>query len=92
MFEQKIKIVIKRDGSQEPWQVRKPARWQEWGTDGKVEWTPIFEKVVKKLKEKETSRNIQLAFIDAFLELKTWEGNRAAGGLMATVIAKDYYP
>lgn len=87
-----IEIVIKRDGSQEPWSIKKPAQWQEWGTRGKVEWAPIFERVVKRLKRIETSRNIQLAFIDEFLALKTWEGNCAAGRLYATVIAKDFYP
>lgn len=87
-----IKTVIKRDGTEEPFQIKKPANWQEWGTNGKVAWTPIFEKVVARLGEKETSRAIQLAFIDEFLALKTWEGNLAAGRLYATVVMKDYYP
>lgn len=87
-----IEIVIKRDGTQEPWMVKKPAKWQEWGTRGKVAWAPIFERVVSRLKRVETSRNIQMAFIDEFLALKTWEGNCAAGRLYATVVAKDFYP
>ncbi len=87
-----IKTVIKRDGSQEPWAVKKPAQWQEWGTRGKVPFGPLFERVVSRLREVETSRDIQLAFIDEFLALKTWEGNCAAGRLYATVIAKDFYP
>ncbi len=91
MKETIIKNVIKRDGTIEPWQVRKLANWQEWCTEGKVEWTPIFEKVTSKLKEIETTRDIQLAFIAAFLELKTWEGNKAAGKLYSTVVAKDIF-
>ena len=55
MKETIIKNVIKRDGTIEPWQVRKLANWQEWCTEGKVEWTPIFEKVTSKLKEIETT-------------------------------------
>ena len=87
-----IKTVIKRDGTREPFQIRKPALWQEWGTDGKVPWGPIFERVIARLKEEEHSRTIQMAFIDEFLALKTWEGNRAAGRLYATVVTKDFYP
>lgn len=88
-----IETVIKRDGLLEPWNIKKLAKWQEWATDGgKVPWTQILEKVVARLKPIEKSRDIQMAFIDEFLALKTWDGNRSAGKLYSTVVSKDFYP
>jgi ribonucleoside-diphosphate reductase alpha chain len=87
-----LEIVIKRNGKEEPKDLKKLAKWQEWASDNKVNWTPIFEKVVNRLPTKAHSRDIQMAFIDELLTLKTWAGNLMAGRLYASVVMKDLYP
>lgn len=87
-----IKSVIKRDGRLEDFNLQKLAKWQEWASNNEVKWPAIFESVVETFSEVMSSRDIQMAFIDKFLGLKTWSGNLMAGRLYASVVSKDFYP
>lgn len=87
-----IKSVIKRNGEIEAFNVSKLAKWQEWASNNQVKWAPLFESVVKTFKETESSRTIQMAFINKLLSQETWAGNLMAGRLYASVVSKDLYP
>jgi ribonucleoside-diphosphate reductase alpha chain len=91
-----LKIIIKRDGSREPFQIKKAAKWNEWAANNQVNWTPLFEEVMEDFNSREseeaTSRELQMAYVNKLLAQKTWATNLMAGRLYVTVISKDFYP
>ncbi len=91
-----LKIIIKRNQSREPFQIKKAAKWNEWAANNEVEWAPLFEEVMADLEarkvEEITSRDLQMCYVNKLLEQKTWATNLMAGRLYVTVISKDFYP
>ncbi len=70
-----LKIIIKRDGTREPYQIKKSAKWHEWAANNQVDWAPLFEEVMADFEasgvEEATSRELQMAYVNKLLAQKT---------------------
>lgn len=89
-----INLIIKRDGTVEPFTADKINGWGEWAakTLGKlVDWPSAAMETVRDLPETCSSRDLQEALIKTCLDKKTWSYNRMAGRLYAAVLHKDLY-
>lgn len=89
-----LKILIKRDGSEEPVISSKLNRWNEWGSEhlnNRVEYSTAALHAIRKMPEKATTRELMLALINELLDIETWPAYLMAGRLFATVIRKDIY-
>lgn len=89
-----LKILIKRDGSEEPMIPAKLNGWGEWAAKylkGRVDWAKPALAAVAKLPEKATTRELMVTLIDELLGLRTWPAYLMAGRLFATVMRKDIF-
>jgi ribonucleoside-diphosphate reductase alpha chain len=95
-----IKIIIKRDGSTEPFNAQKVNGWGEWAADNLghgVDWTSAVLYAVSVLPEECPSEDLQEVLIQYCLDKHTWEYNLMAGRLYAALLRKtihggDEYP
>lgn len=90
-----MEIIIKRDGSEQPFQPSKLNRWGEWAADtlgDKVDWSTAVLETIGGLGKKVTSTELQHALIKTCLDFDTWSWNRMAGRLYAALKHKDIYP
>lgn len=76
-----IRTVRKRDGRLEDFDPQKLLHWMEWAEVVGVDWPPIMMEVYKSTGENTTSKELHQAMINAFLGLKTEEGDKMAGRL-----------
>lgn len=89
-----INLIIKRDGSVEPFSAEKINGWGEWAAEtlgGLVDWPAVAMETVRSLPETCSSRDLQDALIKTCLNKNTWSYNRMAGRLYAAVLHKDLY-
>ena len=89
-----INLIIKRDGSVEPFTPSKINGWGEWAAEslgGLVDWAGVVMETVRDLPETCNSRDLQTALINACLNRNSWSYNRMAGRLYAAVLHKDLY-
>ncbi|QVD49311.1 ribonucleotide reductase of class Ia (aerobic), alpha subunit [Xanthomonas phage vB_XciM_LucasX] len=89
-----INLIIKRDGTVEPFEADKINGWGEWAAEslgGMVDWTSVVMETVKELPETCSSRDLQNALIKNCLNKNSWSNNRMAGRLYAAVLHKDLY-
>lgn len=90
-----IKYIIKRGGSHEPFSPSKVNGWGEWAArtlNGHVNWGSVVIDAVNKCPEVCSSEQLQKALIDTCLSRKTWEYNKMAGRLYASLIERQIYP
>ena len=89
-----IKVIIKRDGTREPFQAEKVNGWGIWAakTLGKrVDWGSIAMKAVSTSPEECTSNELQYSLITHCLDMTSWPYNRMAGRLYAAMYHKELY-
>lgn len=89
-----INLIIKRDGTVEPFSAEKLNGWGLWAAEslgGLVDWTDVVMETVRELPEKCESRELQNALIKNCLNKNSWSYNRMAGRLYAAVLHKDLY-
>ena len=89
-----INLIIKRDGTVEPFSAEKLNGWGLWAAEslgGLVDWTDVVMETVRELPEKCESRALQDALIKNCLNKNSWSYNRMAGRLYAAVLHKDLY-
>jgi ribonucleoside-diphosphate reductase alpha chain len=90
-----IKNIIKRDGSIEPFSPSKINGWGEWAAktlNGYVNWGSVVIDTVNACQESCSSLDLQKKLIDVCLSRKTWEYNKMAGRLYASLIEREIYP
>lgn len=89
-----IEIMIKRDGSQEPYTADKINGWGEWSARNLgeyVDWGSAVMETVREMPPVSSTMDLQHSLIRCLLNKKTWAHNRMAGRLYATTIHKDFY-
>ncbi len=89
-----IKTIVKRSGEKEPFIASKANGWGEWASSklgGNVDWGSIVIDAVNKCPEECSSSVFQKALIDVCLSRKTWEHNRMAGRLYASLIEREIH-
>lgn len=89
-----IKYVIKRDGTQEKFDVNKILRWELWACEGIkqfIDWKDIIIKTMSNLSDGMSTQDIQLLLIDECNNRKSWYNSIVAGRLYAAYISKHIY-
>ena len=89
-----IEVVVKRDGSEEPFVASKLNGWGEWSSSNLgnlVDWSAVVLHVVSTLPKKVTSKQIQEAAIRYCIDKATWEYNLMAGRLYAALMLKEIH-
>ena len=89
-----IEVVVKRDGSEEPFVASKLNGWGEWSSSNLgnlVDWSAVLLHVVSTLPKKVTSKQIQEAAIRYCIDKATWEYNLMAGRLYAALMLKEIH-
>lgn len=90
-----IKQIKKRDGSIEEFSPAKVNGWGEWAAKslgGLVDWGSVVIDTVNQCPDVCTSLELQKKLIEVCLSRKTWEYNRMAGRLYASLIEREIYP
>ena len=89
-----IEVIVKRDGSEEPFQPSKVNRWGEWASKtlgSYVDWPSVVLSTVSTLPKKCSSILLQERLIKTCLDNDSWSYNRMAGRLYAAYIYKKLY-
>ena len=90
-----ITHIKKRDGNIEEFSATKVNGWGEWAAKklgSSVDWASVVIDAVNSCQKVCTSEELQLALIKTCLSRKTWEYNRMAGRLYASLIERQIYP
>lgn len=89
-----IEVVIKRNGSKEPFSPSKINFWGTWASQtlgNKVDWSSVVLETVSTLPKECGSQFLQERLIKTCLDFDTWSYNRMAGRLYAAMIHKKLY-
>lgn len=89
-----ITHIKKRNGSIEEFSPEKVNGWGEWASKklgGTVDWGSVVIDAVNKCSSICTSIELQKSLIDVCLYRKTWEYNKMAGRLYASLIDREIY-
>jgi ribonucleoside-diphosphate reductase alpha chain len=89
-----IEIIIKRDGTEEPFTANKINGWGEWGSKNLgnyIDWGTAVMAVVAQSPKKCSSDDVNHSLIRYLLAKKTWAHQRMAGRIYAAIIHKDFY-
>ena len=89
-----IKNIVKRNGSVEEFSPSKINGWGEWAAktlNGHVDWASVVIETVNACPETCTSIELQKKLIEVCLARKSWEYNRMAGRLYASLICREIY-
>lgn len=90
-----ITHIKKRDGSIEEFSATKVNGWGEWASKklgSTVDWSSVVIDAVNSCPKICTSEELQIALIKTCLNRKTWEHNKMAGRLYASLIERQIYP
>jgi len=90
-----IKTILKRNGTTEEFIPSKLNGWGVWAAKTlgpHVDWSTIVIDTVNQCPEECTSQQLQETLIKVCLSKKTWEYNRMAGRLYASLIERITYP
>ena len=90
-----IKIIIKRNGSEQPFSATKANGWGAWSAKtlgNLVDWGGIVLEAAGQCPEVCTSLQFQETLISVCLSRKTWEYNRMAGRLYSSLLERLFYP
>lgn len=90
-----ITHIVKRNGTQEPFSPTKVNGWGTWaaktlGTN--FDWASVVLEAVNQCPAICTSLKLQETLISVCLSKKTWEYNRMAGRLYASLLERVIYP
>lgn len=94
-FSEMIDIIVKRDGTEEPFNAVKVNGWGEWAAKslkGRVDWPGVVMRAVSTQPAKATSSDLQYALIKECLNRNSWPYNRMAGRLYAAIMYKEIFP
>lgn len=89
-----VKTVIKLDGSEEPFQAEKAAKWAEYAGTGlskHVDWPSIVIDAVNESPPVIKTQDFQLKLIDATLRRESWSHYLMAGRLYAPYLHKKVH-
>ncbi len=89
-----INTLIKRNGHEEAFSAAKVNGWGEWASEhlgNLVDWSGVVANVVRDLKDRSSTQDLQLALIQECLDRKTWSYYRMAGRLYAAYLFKFIY-
>lgn len=89
-----IKIIIKRNGTKEPFSADKINKWGEWASETlgiHVDWSYVVTHTVSTCDEEVTSRFLQKRLIATCLDQQTWSYYRMAGRLYAAYLQKKIH-
>jgi ribonucleoside-diphosphate reductase alpha chain len=89
-----LKVIIKRDGSKEPFSASKINGWGKWAASslgGMVDWSGVVMTAVAGLPEECSSEQLQNSLIQACLDEGGWAHNRMAGRLYVALRRKQLY-
>lgn len=87
-------IIIKRDGSREPFTPIKLSRWGRWAAEqlgNRVDWPTILIEVTNQLPATITSAALQKRFIERCLAQRSWPAYMMAGRLYVPLMRKEIY-
>lgn len=91
-----VKIVIKRDGRKEPFEVEKINHWWLWSSEkhkiNPGEGSEAVHRAIGILPEECTSEQLQRALIKELVALKKWNTIKMAGSLEASLAQKNIFP
>jgi len=90
-----IEFIIKKNGTTEPFSPSKVNGWGEWAArtlSGYVDWSSVVFEAVNNSPSSCSSLDLQKKLIETCLNNKTWEYNRMAGRLYASLIERELYP
>jgi ribonucleoside-diphosphate reductase alpha chain len=89
-----LKIVIKRDGTEEPAQPSKINKWMQWGSvefRKRVDWSSVVTAAISQCGEKEKSQDVQLKIIAELVRVGDWAHAMVAGRLYAVYLHKKIH-
>lgn len=89
-----LEIIVKRDGTEEPFAPAKLNHWGMWGAKklgDRVNWSKYVIGATVDAPQKMTSQDLQLRLIKQGLLDKTWAGNLFSGRLYAPYLHKLLY-
>lgn len=90
-----IKIIVKRNGTQEAFSPAKVNGWGAWSAKtlgSLVDWSGVVLEAVNQCPETCSSQQLQETLINVCLGKKTWEYNRMAGRLYTALLERLIYP
>ena len=83
------RVVIKRDGSQEEFDVQKIERWAEYACKHNVDWKEVAKSVLERLPSRVTTAEIHQTMIDYCLAKDSIEYSRVASRLVYAQLRKN---
>ena len=89
-----LKIIVKRDGREEPLMPHKINSWSIWASEqlgDRVDWSAVVMEAMQHFKEKATSQDLQKQLIKACVRRKSWPYSLMAGRLYAAMTRKEIY-
>lgn len=89
-----IEVIIKRDGTEQPFDADKLNRWSAWAAEnlgGFVDWGGIAMRAVANLPERCSSQTLQEALVQECNNQKTWAYYRMAARLHIPYLRKKMY-
>lgn len=89
-----IKFIIKRDGTQQPFEPVKLNHWGEWAAADLLEyvdWSYVVLHTVGTLTETVSSQDLQLRLIKTCLDQGSWSYNLMGGRLYASYLYKGIF-
>lgn len=89
-----IEFIVKRNGQQEEFSPAKVNGWGQWASKklgSAVDWGSVVIDAVNKCPKVCPSIDLQKALIEVCLQRKSWEYNKMAGRLYASLIDREIY-
>lgn len=89
-----LKIIIKRDGREEPFIPAKVNSWSIWASEQlgeRVDWSSVVMEAMSHFGDKTTSQDLQRQLIKICVQKKSWPYSLMAGRLYAAVTRKEIY-
>lgn len=89
-----VRLVKKRDGRIERFDLVKLAKWGQWAAEGiedRVNWSSVMVRLANAKEKILDTREIHLRAISMLLSKKTWAANLMAGRLLAPMLYKETF-
>lgn len=90
-----IEVVVKRDGSKEPFEAKKLNKWAEWASEScgnYVDWSSVVFTTVATLPRECSSEELQKRLIQVCIENDSWSYYKMAGRLLTVLLEKKIFP
>lgn len=86
-----INVVVKRDGSKEPFDPSKLTKWAEWASVVGVDWFGVVAEAYKRCHDGTTTAELHDALIKACIDLETEPALKMAGRLEIGTLYKKVF-